>query len=122
RADMEAPVGADFGDVQVHSDGAAAASARSVQAHAYTVGNHVVFGEGHYQPETPEGRHPLAPELAPVAQQRQGPVDGRAAAGGIKVSDPGDRFEREAESVAGRGAAGAGGGPSEGPRAGAAAA
>jgi hypothetical protein len=115
RADMEAAVGADFGDVQVHSDGAAAASARSVQAHAYTVGNHVVFGEGHYQPETPEGRHTLAHELAHVVQQRQGPVDGTAAAGGIKVSDPGDRFEREAESVAGRVAAGAVGAPSEAP-------
>src|SRR4029450_11499032 len=111
RADMEAPVGADFGDVQVHSDGAAAASARSVQAHAYTVGNHVVFGEGHYQPETPEGPHTPA-HLVP---QRQGPVDGTAAAGGIKVSDPGDRFEREAESVAGRVAAGAVGAPSEAP-------
>jgi len=114
RRDMETNLGHDFGDVQVHSDGAAAASARSVQAHAYTVGNHIVFGEGRYQPETPEGRHTLAHELTHVVQQRQGPVDGTDAAGGIKVSDPSDRFEREAESVAGRLSAG-GGGAAEAP-------
>jgi Domain of unknown function (DUF4157) len=69
RADMEAAVGHDFGDVEVHTDARAAESARSVQAHAYTVGNHVVFGEGRYRPETPEGRHTLAHELTHVVQQ-----------------------------------------------------
>src|SRR5262249_752987 len=101
-------------DVQVHTDGAAASSAKSVQAHAYTVGNHIVFGEGRYQPETPEGRHTLAHELTHVVQQRQGPVDGTDAAGGIKLSDAGGRFEREAESVAGRLPAG-GSGAAEAP-------
>lgn len=109
RADMEAATGHDYGDVQVHTDGAAAASARSVRAHAYTVGNHIVFGEGRYHPDTSEGRHTLAHELTHVVQQRQGPVDGTDAAGGIKLSDPGDRFEREAESVASRVSAGGGG-------------
>lgn len=102
RSSMESAMGHDFSDVQVHSDGQAAASAQSVQAQAYTVGNHVVFGEGRYQPETPEGRRTLAHELTHVVQQRQGPVDGTPAAGGIKISDPSDRFEREAESVADR--------------------
>ncbi len=102
RRDMETTVGHDFGDVQVHTDARAAESARSVQAQAYTVGNHVVFGEGRYRPDTPEGRHTLAHELTHVVQQRQGPVDGTPAAGGIKVSDPSDRFEQEAESVARR--------------------
>jgi hypothetical protein len=100
RTEMEAAVGHDFGDVEVHTDGRAAGSARAVQAHAYTVGNHVVFGEGRYRPETPEGRHTLAHELTHVVQQRQGPVDGTPAGGGIALSHPGDRFEREAESVA----------------------
>lgn len=102
RRDMEAAVGHDFGDVEVHTDARAAESARSVQAHAYTVGNHVVFGEGRYQPETPEGRHTLAHELTHVVQQRQGPVDGTPAAGGVKISHPSDRFEQEAESNARR--------------------
>jgi hypothetical protein len=110
RTDMEAALGHDFGDVQVHTDGAAAASARSVQAHAYTVGDHIVFGEGRYRPGTPEGRHTLAHELTHVVQQRQGPVDGTPATGGISVSHPSDRFEVEAESVARRVTAGSSGG------------
>jgi pyruvate/2-oxoglutarate dehydrogenase complex dihydrolipoamide acyltransferase (E2) component len=110
RRDMEAAVGHDFGDVEVHTDARAAESARSVQAHAYTVGNHVVFGEGRYQPDTTEGRHTLAHELTHVVQQRQGPVDGTPAAGGVKISHPGDRFEQEAESNARRVTTGEGGG------------
>lgn len=113
RRQMESAVGADFGDVRVHTDTRAAESARSVQAHAYTVGNHVVFGEGTYRPETAEGRHTLAHELTHVVQQRQGPVDGTPAAGGIKVSDPSDRFEREAESNAAKVTSGSGGTGSE---------
>jgi hypothetical protein len=102
RGDMESTLGHDFGDVEVHTDGAAAASAHALQAHAYTMGTHVVFGEGRYQPGTTEGRRTLAHELTHVVQQREGPVDGTPAGGGIRLSDPGDRFEREAESVAER--------------------
>jgi hypothetical protein len=114
RRDMEAAHGRDFSDVQIHTDTKAVESARSVQAHAYTVGNHIVFGEGRYQPDTAEGRHTLAHELTHVGQQRDGDVDGTSAGGGIKVSDPGDRFEREAEANAARISAG-GGGAAEAP-------
>ena len=101
RRDMESALGHDFGDVRVHTDAAAATSARAVQAQAYTVGSHVVFGEGRYQPGTTEGRRTLAHELTHVVQQRQGPVDGTPVArSGLQVSDPGDPFEREAEAVA----------------------
>ncbi len=102
RSTMESALGADFGDVEVHTGGAASASAASVQAHAYTVGNHVVFGEGRYQPGTDDGRRTLAHELTHVVQQRQGPVEGTPAPGGIRVSDPGDRHEREATAAADR--------------------
>src|SRR2546428_10919391 len=43
---MESRLGADFGDVRIHTDSKASESARSVQAHAYTVGNDVVFQSG----------------------------------------------------------------------------
>jgi len=112
RSEMESAVGHDFGDVEVHTDTRAADSARSVQAHAYTVGNHIVFGEGRFRPDTDEGKHTLAHELTHVVQQRSGPVDGTPAGGGIRVSDPSDRFEREAEANASRvmaGGSGAGG-------------
>lgn len=102
RADMEGRFGTDFGDVRVHDDGAAAASATSVNAHAYTVGSNIVFQRDVYDPSSHAGRTTLAHELTHVVQQRSGPVDGTSAPGGIKVSDPGDRFEREASANADR--------------------
>src|SRR4051794_32570705 len=102
RADMETRLGHDFGDVRVHTDSRAHESAQAVGAHAYTVGSNVVFQRDRYDPSSDEGRQTLAHELTHVVQQRQGPVDGAPAAGGIRVSDPSDRFEREAAATAER--------------------
>ncbi len=97
RTDMEARMGQDFSGVRVHTGGAASDSAKAVQAHAYTVGEDIVFGSGTYSPDSDHGRTLLAHELTHVVQQRSGPVAGTEVGGGIKVSDPSDRFEREAE-------------------------
>ncbi|MBO4207269.1 eCIS core domain-containing protein [Micromonospora echinofusca] len=103
RTDMEARFGGqDFGDVRVHTDGAAHESARSVNAQAYTVGSNIVFQRDSYDPASPVGQHMLAHELTHVVQQRSGPVDGTDHGGGVKVSDPSDRFEREAVANADR--------------------
>ncbi len=99
RQRMEASFGADFSDVRVHAGGSAAASARAVDAHAYTVGNEIVLGDGQTA-GSPTAERTLAHELTHVVQQRSGPVDGTPTAGGISVSDPADRFERAAESTA----------------------
>ena len=99
RQRMESSFGTGFGDVRVHSGGSAAASARAVDAHAYTVGNEVVLGDGQ-APGTPAHDRTLAHELTHVVQQRSGPVEGTPTAGGISVSDPADRFERAAETTA----------------------
>jgi hypothetical protein len=99
RQRMEASFGADFSDVRVHTGASAASSARAVDAHAYTVGNEIVLGDGH-APGSDAHERTLAHELTHVVQQRQGPVEGTPAAGGISVSDPGDRFERAAEATA----------------------
>ncbi|WP_240799129.1 DUF4157 domain-containing protein [Streptomyces sp. A0958] len=96
RTDMEARLGADFSDVRIHNDAAAKASAAEVGARAYTSGSHVVLGRGGTD------RHTLAHELTHVIQQRQGPVAGTDDGSGLKVSDPSDRFEREAEANAKR--------------------
>lgn len=105
RADMETRLGHDFGDVRIHDDGAAHQSATAVNARAYTVGSDVVFQRDAYDPTSDSGRVMLAHELTHVVQQRSGPVEGTPAGGGISVSDPSDRFEREAvanaECVAG---------------------
>jgi hypothetical protein len=100
RSDMEAHLGADLGAVRIHDGEAAAESARAVDAKAYTVGNDVVFGRGAFDPTSEAGRHTLAHELTHVVQQRAGPVDATPAGGGIAVSHPEDRFEREAEATA----------------------
>jgi hypothetical protein len=97
---MESAFGASFDDVRVHTDEQASKSAESVGANAYTVGSDVVFRSGQYSPSSAVGQRTLAHELAHVVQQSQGPVDGTDAAGGIRVSDPSDRFERAAEQTA----------------------
>lgn len=96
RADMEARLGADFSDVRVHTDAAARASAAEIGARAYTSGHHVVLGAGGGD------AHTLAHELTHVIQQRRGPVAGTDHGGGFRVSDPSDRFERDAEATARR--------------------
>ncbi|MFB7592232.1 DUF4157 domain-containing protein [Streptomyces sp. NPDC056169] len=101
RADMESRLGADFSDVRVHDDSAARASAAEVGARAYTSGSHIVIGDGGGD------RHTLAHELTHVIQQRQGPVSGTDNGSGLRVSDPSDRFEREAEANARRALSGA---------------
>ncbi len=102
RGFMESRLGADFNDVRVHTDATASESARSVQAHAYTVGSDVVFQSDKYAPESESGKRMLAHELTHVVQQRSGPVDGTPATGGIQISHPSDRFEQAAESTADR--------------------
>jgi Domain of unknown function (DUF4157) len=70
RAFFEPRFGHEFSRVRVHADAQANASARAVNALAYTVGNHVAFAGGRYAPETAEGRQLLAHELTHVVQQR----------------------------------------------------
>ena len=86
----------------VHSDSAADASVRSLNANAYTVGSHIVFQRSAFAPASKKGRTPLAHELTHVMQQGNGPVEGTPAASGISVSDPSGRFEREAVATAER--------------------
>lgn len=100
RSTMESRFGQDFSDVRIHTDSRASASAESVGANAYTVGSDVVFRGGHFDSSSPTGQRTIAHELSHVVQQRSGPVDGSEAPGGIKLSDPDDRFERAADATA----------------------
>ena len=100
RATMESAFGQSFEDVRVHTDDRASKSAESVGANAYTVGSDVVFKSGQFNPASPVGQRTIAHELAHVVQQSAGPVEGSEAAGGIRVSDPSDRFERAADATA----------------------
>lgn len=79
QAQMGARFGQDFSTVRVHADAAAARSAKELGAQAYTLGKDVVFGEGRYAPERPEGQQLLAHELAHTVQQRGGGAPGCGA-------------------------------------------
>ncbi len=100
RSTMESAFGTSFDGVRVHTDAQASRSAESVGANAYTVGSDIVFRSGQFDPSSAAGQRTLAHELSHVVQQSQGPVDGSDAPGGIRVSDPSDRFERAADQTA----------------------
>jgi hypothetical protein len=74
RAFMEPRIGRNFSQVRVHTDVKAAESARAVNALAYTVAQHVVFGPGQFAPGTATGRRLLSHELAHVVQQSGNPL------------------------------------------------
>lgn len=69
RQEMGQRFGHDFARVRVHANAAAEQSARDVNAHAYTVGQNIVFGAGQFAPSTQDGRRLIAHELAHVVQQ-----------------------------------------------------
>jgi hypothetical protein len=70
RTFFEPGFGFNFERVRIHTDTEAAKSARKLNAQAYTVGQHIVFGTGKYAPETTKGRELLAHELTHVYQQQ----------------------------------------------------
>jgi hypothetical protein len=61
--------GHDFSNIRIHTDEMAARSSNSLNALAYTVGNHIAFGAGRYSPNSLEGRKLIAHELTHVLQQ-----------------------------------------------------
>lgn len=98
RHDMEGQLQHNFANVRIHTDATAASSARAVEADAYTVGSHIVFGPGRFDPASPSGRRLLLHELTHAAQSSgQDPV---AAQGRLRVSSPEEPHEVYAERVA----------------------
>ncbi|RAO78103.1 hypothetical protein CA260_09835 [Dyella jiangningensis] len=74
RGRMEQRFSHDFSGVRIHSDSQAARSAQAVGALAYTVGQHIVFGEGRFAPQSGAGQRLLAHELTHTIQQRTAPA------------------------------------------------
>jgi hypothetical protein len=98
RSFMEPRFGQNFGGVRVHTDPQAAESARSVDAHAYTVGQHIVFDSGKYDPHSDSGQKLLAHELAHTVQQRNaGPPPSVLA---LRETPEYNHLENEANSIA----------------------
>ncbi len=59
----------DFSDVKIHTGKEASDSAKELNAKAYTIGNHIIFNDGQYNPESTEGKKLMAHELTHVLQQ-----------------------------------------------------
>jgi hypothetical protein len=98
RSFMESRFGHDFGSVRIHDDPLAAESARAVNASAYTIGQHIAFADGQYQPSSPAGAALLAHELTHTVQQ-EGLQHSPAGTSPV-ISSENDSSEQEAASVA----------------------
>ncbi len=70
RSKMEGAFGTDFSDVSIHTDSIGADMSSKMNARAFTVGKHIAFAKGEYQPGTLIGDVLMAHELAHVIQQR----------------------------------------------------
>lgn len=98
RQRMESRFGYRFDGVRVHADAKAASSAAAINAHAYTLGTHIVFGAGRYTPYSRYGERLLAHELAHVLQQGARGIPPAVSAVSIGARD--DPLEREADALA----------------------
>lgn len=90
-------MGQDFSDVTVHTDGEADQLNRQLGARAFTTGNDIFFREGAYEPGSSDGKRLIAHELTHVVQQggEQANVQGE-----LRLNDPDDQYEAEADDVA----------------------
>ena len=91
---FEPRFGHDFSQVRVHTESSAADTAKSINARAFTMGNHVVMGSGEYHPNSRSGQRLLGHELTHVVQQTGG------LHRKMTLGQPVDRYEQEADEVA----------------------
>ena len=96
RSQMESAFGENFGDVRVHTGGAAEKMNEEQGARAVTRGRDIYFGRGEYDSSSREGKELLAHELAHVVQQRGSSGSPQTNATG----QAGDAFEQEADQAA----------------------
>jgi uncharacterized protein DUF4157 len=91
---MESVFQRDFSQVRIHTDSDAARLSQHFNAQAFTIGNHIAFASGQYQPGMVIGDALLAHELAHVSQQSQANASAVAMqAGGAEY----DALERDAD-------------------------
>jgi hypothetical protein len=98
RSRFESSLGADLSNVRVHTGGTSEASAAALGARAYTMGQDIHFGAGHYDPSSTSGKELLAHEVVHTVQQK-GHGTGVAQTR-RDISEPGDAAEVEADRAA----------------------
>lgn len=97
RTELETALGEDLSAVRLHTGGASATAADSLNARAYATGQDIHFGVDQYDPSSAAGRHLIAHEVAHTVQQRGAAPSVQAMA---RVSTPGDAAELQAERFA----------------------
>ena len=80
---MEAAFGTSFADVRIHEG----PEAQQLGAQAFTMGSHIYFAPGQFNPNSPQGQRLLGHELAHVVQQRAGRVRNPFGGGVAMVRD-----------------------------------
>ena len=93
---MNAALGMDFSDVNIHAN---SGKAESVGALAYAQGKDVHFAGGQYNPNSQKGQELLAHELAHVKQQSEGKVAAKSEVGGMPLNED-KHLEKEADDAA----------------------
>ena len=86
RSHMEPRFGASLGHVRVHTGDSAAKDSASLNANAFTVGQHIYFGKDKFQPQSSGGQELIAHEVTHTIQQgatSQGDVAHRSAVVGV---------------------------------------
>lgn len=97
RTFMETRFHHSFSSIRIHTGSDAEASARALNADAYTIGNRVVFGAGQYQPNTATGRRLIAHELSHTLQQARESHNGAAS---LVLGELGESLEQQADRAA----------------------
>jgi hypothetical protein len=105
RVGMGMALGADLSGVRIHRGPIAAAAASELGARAFTVGRDIFFGEGQYDPTSPNGRDLLAHELAHTLQAGTGggldlsQLDAQPPDPQIAESEPVEKVQAEPVSL-----------------------
>lgn len=98
RQQMESGLGADLSSVRVHDDDESHDLNRSLNAHAFTTGEDVFFGEGEYAPHNGGGQRLIAHEMAHVVQQDG--AEPQASQSRVAIDAPGNKYSRKADATA----------------------
>ncbi|THE64833.1 DUF4157 domain-containing protein [Salinadaptatus halalkaliphilus] len=102
KAGLEQRLDASLDHVQIHTGPTAQQACEEVNARAFAVGNHIAFGPGEYDPESPKGQHLIAHEVVHTLQQPAAPISMMPKTEvGMEV-DPDPAAEREADEIAGQ--------------------
>ncbi len=95
---MEQAFGADFSQVQVHTDSKSNKLNESIQAKAFTTGKDIFFKQGEYQPDNQPGQELLAHELTHVVQQNGSQVQAKTDS---QVATKGNKLQTKERLVSG---------------------